>query len=194
LIQVSQDSLARRIGTVEWDSCKPLGANRLAFKCPKCPNCCNKGGYPMGRASRRKRERREAESPESREFREHMRGEELDEMLAAAGIDPATLDWDALVAVSHLVGVLPIDGENLLVIRPKRSHAEHEDFDRVICRAGLKRFVRRPMDSDRPGHGTPIDPAMPVPDVDFGDYVVVEEVTRGVRLRLGIFTRQGAAS
>ena len=127
------------------------------------------------------------------EFRDHMRSREVIKMIESAGIDPHTLDPDALIAVSRLEGILPIAGETLLIINPNQSCMDHMDFDRAICQAGIKQFVRRRLLSDRPGQGTAInprtgkpDPTISVPDVDFGTHVVVRELANGIRTRYSI--------
>jgi hypothetical protein len=155
----------------------------------------------MGRASRRKRVHRViAESPESTAFREHMKCEQLGEALEMMAIDPNDLDWRSLTAISSLVGMLAFEGGYLPMLRPKRGYAVHEDFDRVICAAGIKKFVRPAMDSDRLGHETAFDPqtgkpdpTIPVPEVIVGSHMLVIELEEGLRIRRGIFPLQGAA-
>jgi hypothetical protein len=141
-----------------------------------------------------------AESPESTVFREHMKCEQLGEALEVMGIDPSHLDWGSLTAISSLVGMLAFEGGYVPMLRPKRRHAVHEDFDRMICAAGIKKFVRPAMDSDRPGRGTAFnpqtgkpDPMVPVPEVIVGSHMLVIELEEGLRIRRGIFPLQGAA-
>jgi hypothetical protein len=149
----------------------------------------------MGKANHRKRSRRATarESPESRIFREYLRREESAEMptdvagaIRAAGYDPDELDIPALARISRLAGVVQSGGEILLVIEPARPFDDHMEFDRVICAAGVKAFVRRTMESDQPGSGTPLDPSVPVPDYRFPEHLVVREATPGMRHKSGI--------
>jgi hypothetical protein len=139
----------------------------------------------MGKASRRKRERK-AESAESRAFRHHMAVEEVDGLIRSAGFDPATLDIGALRSVSGLAGGIAVGDEVLLFLVPTRDFDAHEDFDRVVCRAGIKRFVRATMESDHPAPGTLLDCGLAVFGSPFGEYVVIRELSDGVRSRRGI--------
>jgi hypothetical protein len=123
--------------------------------------------------------------------RKHARDTRCYGLIRSAGLDPMSLDIDALIAISRVEGVVAFDDGALLVIVPVGAHDDHSEFDRAICRAGVREFVRRTMPSDRPGIGIPLDPSVPVPDVDLGDFVVVREMTEGVRTRFPISVEWG---
>ena len=109
---------------------------------------------------------------------EHERDKEAFEMVSSAGFDPWSLDMDALIAVSNLEGTVTLDGEVLLVIVPSDPCADHMALDRTICGAGLTRYVRHVLPSDRP-----------IPGVDFGEFVLVQELSKGLRHRVPVTLR-----
>jgi hypothetical protein len=141
----------------------------------------------MSNKDRRKppsrRNRRHEETPESVAFRRHMADERGAE----------ELDYGALAAISDLLGLVDLDGEPLPLVEPLRPYDDHTDFDRAVCKAGIKAFVRRTMESDQPGHGTPLDPlthlpdpTIPIPEDRFPDHVIVREACEGMRWKFGI--------
>lgn len=121
--------------------------------------------------------------------RAHVRGEECHRLIRSAGIDPQSLDGVALEAISRLVGVIDSEAERILIISPTREWDDHSEFDQAICAAGLKVFIRPTMPSDHPGHGVPLDPAVPIPAIDLGDVIVVRELKKGLRVRQPITIR-----
>jgi hypothetical protein len=148
---------------------------------------------PVGKQSRRKRRRRE--TPESVTFRRHLLSEELLEWL---GWEGGGRDWRAICQISALMGVATIEGEKYPVVEPLRRYEDHAEFDRALCQAGVKAFVRRTMDSDQPGPGPPINPetgepnpSIPPPNVRFPSHVLVQEAGEGIRLRSGVDLEQG---
>jgi hypothetical protein len=129
---------------------------------------------------------RPGECEEARIFRAEMAGPTPDDM-REWGLDPDHFDREAVAGL--------IDGRAsrawhgppgpTLAVVPRRGYADHADFDKALRAAGLKRFVRRSMPSDRPGSGTPLDPAgWPdwVAECDLGDWVMVAEIEEGVRV------------
>jgi hypothetical protein len=147
----------------------------------------------MGRQSRRKRERKQAESRESRAFREAMDAEIASDPLQGLGFDPAAVDWDTLMRIAKYVGTVLVDrkraGADVLdsvgrpsgklpVIEPTGTHATHEEFDRMVCATGVRKFVRPIMDNE--WQLTPDIPIFGMPD-----HVLVIELSRGVRRRCG---------
>ena len=69
----------------------------------------------------------------------------------------------------------------MLLIFPKAGFREadrpHEDFDRAVCLAGVKEFVRPRLPSD--SWGLPSGAAL-------GEFMLVREIKRGVRLRTDV--------
>lgn len=69
-------------------------------------------------------------------------------------------------------------GASLPVVEPRGPIADHMAFDRAVCAAGLKLFIRPATAGDWPEADREIDPAL-------GRYthVVVREMSEGVRVR-----------
>jgi hypothetical protein len=102
------------------------------------------------------------------------------------------LDVDRLHELSYLREFAPVAGVVHAVIEPRMAYEDHPDFDRQVCEAGLKRFVRAPMPSDRRN-----DLAI---DRDSGEWhtrgdspeilrhssILVTELEPGVRTRRGL--------
>lgn len=104
-----------------------------------------------------------------------------------------------MITVEELIGRLPaerradlkhfadtfgsvwLDGEIVPLTRPRAEHGvpHHMDFDRRVCAAGVKRFVRPLLPSD--------EEARPpgVPGFD-SDWILVAECEPGVRERRGV--------
>jgi hypothetical protein len=134
---------------------------------------------------------RAEESAESKVFREFMARDAVDESFVAAVEEhadrrPDTPDFEALQACCRYVGMVSVGRARVHVVEPLRPYEDNMDFDREVCKAGLKRFVRRPMESDYPGHGTPLNPEVPPPDVDWGEWLIVLEMSEGFRTKSGI--------
>jgi hypothetical protein len=120
-------------------------------------------------------------------------------LIRSAGFNPHSLDMDGLIGCSRLEGIVDVAGEVLLMVNPAGPCMDHMAFDRTVCEAGVTRYVRRTMPSDRPGQGTPIDPrtgrpdrTIPIPNVDFGEFVLVQELSKGLRHRVPVVIRRGA--
>jgi hypothetical protein len=143
----------------------------------------------MGKQSRRKRARRATESAESQAFREHMASEDdieaRDRTVRAAGFDPNDIDFAALGRISQCEGLVKGPDGPALLVSPHEPPQDSSGFDRAICAAGIKRFVRRCVASDKPGIGKPLIPSTPIPNIPLPEFLFVEEVTRGVRVKTG---------
>jgi hypothetical protein len=151
----------------------------------------------MGRQSRRKRERKRrcVDSPEAAIFRQWMDrdavDEDFDRLVEQHAEDrPDEPDFAALEACSRYLGKVRVGGVTVAVVEPIGPCEDQMVFDKAVCAAGLKRFIRRPMESDYPGHGTPInprtgesDPSIPIPDIDLGDWLIVLEAAKGIRFK-----------
>lgn len=107
--------------------------------------------------------------------REHEHDLKAFELIRSAGLDPDVLDMTALIAVSRLEGTVSLNDETLLVIVPSDPCMDHMAFDRTICGAGLTRYVRHALPSDRP-----------FPDADFGEFILVEQLSKGLRHRVPV--------
>jgi hypothetical protein len=88
-------------------------------------------------------------------------------------------DFRAAERVAELVAVIGVDGEPTPLVRPRLEPATHSDFDRALCRAGVRRFARERMASDWP-EGTVVSP-----------HVLVEELGPGTRRRLPLVVVMG---
>jgi hypothetical protein len=157
-------------------------------------------GAIMGRKSRQKRERRsqQGESPHSVAFRQWMERDRADEdfdrrIEQHAEDHPDEPNFAALEACARCLGVIRVGGVPVFAVEPIGPCEDQMEFDRAVCAAGLKRFIRRPMASDYPREGHAInprtgrrDPTIPVPDVDLGDWLIVLELAEGVRCKPSI--------
>jgi hypothetical protein len=154
-------------------------------------------GVIMGRKSRQKRARRsqQAESPEGAVFRQWMDRDQADEdfdrrIERHARDRPDEPDFAALEVCARCLGVIRVGGVPVFAVEPIGLCEDQMEFDKAVCAAGLRRFIRRPMESDYPGHGTPInprtgesDPSIPIPDIDLGDWLIVLEAAKGLRFK-----------
>jgi hypothetical protein len=77
---------------------------------------------------------------------------------------------------------LVVDGEMLPLYEPLKQPERHEDFDRAMCQAGLKKFIRPEMPSDYPI----AEEAKKVLQADVVACVLVVQLAPGVRARRGI--------
>jgi hypothetical protein len=85
------------------------------------------------------------------------------------------MDAKAVNAIAECGGFVR-DGEQLLIVlRPHDAMIDQMDFDRQICAAGLKSFIRPILIAENLGPGKP--------DLR-GGYMKVTEITPGVRTRL----------
>ncbi len=88
-----------------------------------------------------------------------------------------------------------IDGESFPLIKPKADYQAADyhfmDFDREVCAAGMKAFVRPWMPSDemKPEHQISWPP-MPLFARQKSDFVLVREITPGMRTRMGVNARE----
>jgi hypothetical protein len=112
----------------------------------------------------------------------HEREHECFRLISAAGFDPLQLDMDRLIAVSGLEGTVDVAGEVLLMITPSDPRMDHMALDRAICEAGVTRYVRHALPSDSP-----------IPDADFGEFVLVQELSKGLRHRLPVVIHEKAS-
>lgn len=151
----------------------------------------------------RERRRPEPESPESKAFRRHMEGEEplrwLRDFAAAAAaggsdaefvrrveqhatLHPDRPNEEALSRCACPLGKVRFGDIEVYVVGPLGTCDDNTEFDRAVCAAGLKRFVRRSMDSDRIGRSSSVPPeaaAFAAP----GDWLIVMEVSPGVHCK-----------
>jgi hypothetical protein len=114
------------------------------------------------------------DDPETREGLHEMAFDQL----RSHGINPDSLDGKALNQISELVDWVFIFGMSLPIVEPLRCVEDHMEFDRQICAAGLKRFVRRILPSDLPAIAPGVD--------DHVSHVLVAEHTPGLRSRIGL--------
>jgi hypothetical protein len=99
----------------------------------------------------------------------------------------------ALEACCRLVGKIDVAGVWVPIVAPLNPDQHQMDFDRIVCAAGFKRFVRRTLTSDQAAPGTAInpqtmerDPAIAIPEIDLGDWLIVLEMQEGLRLKTAI--------
>jgi hypothetical protein len=85
-------------------------------------------------------------------------------------------DLDAAQRVSNFLAVIGVEGRPTPLVEPIAACADHADFDRELCAAGIKRFVRQRMESDWPSEVTD-GQALP-------GHLLVTEKTPGVRTRV----------
>lgn len=86
------------------------------------------------------------------------------------------MDLVALGRLARFVGLIDCDGEPIALIEPLSPIADQMDFDRRVCLAGLKSYIRPRAADDWP-EGLP-DPGPPRQP-----HVIVREVTPGFRVR-----------
>jgi hypothetical protein len=79
------------------------------------------------------------------------------------------------------------DGEYLLYLVPRRPWRDHMEFDRAICEAGLKDFLRPVMASDYPNPARRRPPCLagvPFPEIPARiNTLRIREIAAGVRAR-----------
>lgn len=89
------------------------------------------------------------------------------------------VDIRALDAFSECGGFVRMGEELVVVVRPRGTCRNHMAFDRRVCAAGLRRFVRRVLPDDTPADA----PA----DCRFRtDWLLVTEAASGVRTRMEV--------
>jgi hypothetical protein len=93
------------------------------------------------------------------------------------------LDTTAFLRIARPGGVANIEGERVPVVLPLEDLEDHTEFDRQICAAGLKRFLRPLAPSDQPDPAGVYGPEAPR---FTGSHILVHELTEGVRGRAGI--------
>jgi hypothetical protein len=76
--------------------------------------------------------------------------------------------------LADLLYYADVDGELVPVVCPSGDHVDSTEFDRLLCLAGCKRFVRRAQTRERPH---------PLPPMSV-EYVLVIEIEPGVRIRI----------
>jgi hypothetical protein len=110
--------------------------------------------------------------------------EEFDWIIAQhAETRPDDPDYEALDACCRPLALIRVGDVPVPVVEPLAPCEDNMDFDRAVCAAGVKRFVRRSMPSDAPGSGRPLDPTIPVPQVNPGDWLIVLEIQEGLRVK-----------
>jgi hypothetical protein len=151
----------------------------------------DKGQRPRWRFRERRAASCRLERPESAAFRRHLYDEERAAIVAEL-LGMERLDLDRLHELSYLREFAPVVGVVHAVIEPRVAYADHSDFDREVCLAGLKRFVRPIMPSDR-RNDLAIDPDSGEWDTSGDDPailgsagVLVREVQPGFRIRKGL--------
>ncbi len=101
------------------------------------------------------------------------------------------LDRKALDRIALCGAAVEMDGRLILTIRPKAdcSTADFDqmEFDRTVCAAGLKRFIRPCMPSDQPDPTQQISGPPMAGNMGFeAGWVLVEEQSPGIRFRRGV--------
>src|SRR4051812_19498776 len=115
------------------------------------------GVTPMGRQSRSKRERR---------------GKGLDAYALTRIATPGGTS-------SGAYGRVPI-------VVPRGDVADHMQFDRAVCAAGLKKFLRPVTPSDQPDPARALRGGETPPPQFLGSHVLVEELSPGLRTRVPV--------
>jgi hypothetical protein len=87
--------------------------------------------------------------------------------------DMPGLDTEIMERISRWGGDYLVDGARLPLVLPLADITDHSEFDRQVCGAGLKRFVRPFQASDHPV-GLP------------GAHILVQELAPGIRRRAGV--------
>jgi hypothetical protein len=105
-----------------------------------------------------------------------------------ASSDPDRIDAVALNAVAFRATAVLIDGVRLAVLIPKSDwrgdRFDHMSFDRAVCAAGLKAFVRPVTPSDQPNPLHRVSgPLIPLGTRFTTDWLRVTKLASGVRLR-----------
>jgi hypothetical protein len=107
---------------------------------------------------------------------------------AADQSPPPTEDVDgqALDRISTFGGIMRVEDEDLPIVLPRAEGDDHAEFDRRVCAAGLKAFVRPAWESDRARIRELADhldePAMRT----HPSHVLIRELSPGVRTRLPV--------
>jgi hypothetical protein len=100
-------------------------------------------------------------------------------------------DVEALALIACCKGTISLDGEALPLIHPLGLWLDITDFDRQVCAARLKVFIRPVAPSDLPDpdrivRGDPAIVEAMKKDWSPDKYVLVREAAPGIRSRLGI--------
>jgi hypothetical protein len=127
------------------------------------------------------------ERPESAAFKaalyDENREEAVRERFMAECVDEEVLDREELSRLFTPEARITIQGALYVVIAPRRTYDDHTEFDAAVCKAGLKYFVRRAMDSDQLG----------ISGIEMGPYILVREVEPGARTRQPVRSRESGA-
>jgi hypothetical protein len=107
---------------------------------------------------------------------------------------PDAWNIEYLSKISKLVCMVPMAEKDLPneipLLEPLQEISDHMEFDRSVCAAGIKAFMRKTMLSDYPNCETFIDPetkeTVKVSDMDLGTYMVVFELSKGIRGKHGL--------
>jgi hypothetical protein len=90
---------------------------------------------------------------------------------------PPGLDLETLNGIAEYGGTILVENRSVPLMRPLNQDVEQIEFDRTLCRAGLRQFVRAVMADEWPE-------VLEVPDGQ--DHVLVTEEAPGIRTRLSI--------
>ena len=126
-----------------------------------------------------------------------LRGEPEIPFTAGKKVDPPAIDEGALDAISMCGGSFPVEGFGLLpIVLPLLPYDKGDDymlFDRAVCKAGLKVYLRPILDSDA-CIGIPVEGNLTNEQLeslgdefrqsrDNGGMMLIKELTEGVRTR-----------
>lgn len=108
----------------------------------------------------------------------------FDKIMKAPESPSLTSEWDLdqLRTLGTLVAAWRVNDVWHPVVEPLRAWDHHMDFDREICAAGVKSFIRPIMESDQP------ECLMPTLGDDV-DYVLVYRIASDMRVRIGLVRR-----
>jgi hypothetical protein len=121
--------------------------------------------------------------------------QDANEGLRSRGIEQMSrdndrLDFKAIARISRFICFIVMremepeiaGGDMLPLCEPLEQPERHEDFDRVMCQAGLERFIRPEMPSDYPI----AEGAKAASQTDEMACVLVVQLAPGIRARRGI--------
>jgi hypothetical protein len=101
--------------------------------------------------------------------------------------DDWPMDTDALNKLCKFASFIMHEGEHIFRVVPLDGTPDNfMNFDRAVCEAGLKEFIRPPMLSDTLPDATIMDTNEPAPQLEVpeGCSILVMEIQPGVRVRL----------
>ena len=109
------------------------------------------------------------------------------------------LDIDRLAQLTNLIGSIRVGEEVYPLIEPRGPVDDHMTFDRAVCSAGFKSFVRPFLESDL-ATGRATLGGRPISDEELAEineemrcpYILVHHVADGIRTRIGLQVRGGS--